>query len=281
MDEQALAEAIEQDSPKEQENLELEEDQEEQQEEAQLSPLEIEAQKMGHTSKDDFVAGGGDPERWKSPHEYVSYGKLMNRLDKTNRNMDQMADKFDKRVENLNKINQQQTESKLAALKTEQRNAVASQDTEAFDDAQKEIDDLSTQKPEDATDDKQTKDHVTVAWEEKNPWINDAKDPRTQMALGLWQGYKDTNPNGTPKDALDYIDKQLEAMSPPQHNQRRNSANTTERGTQTQRAKGKVTSIKQLSPELQQAYAKTIDIWGDDKAGVEAFIQAAQDSEKR
>lgn len=283
MDEEALVEAIDQDSPKEQENLELENKQveQEEQEEVQLSALEAEAQKMGHTSKEDFIAKGGDPERWKTPHEYVSYGKLMSRLDKTNHNMDDMANKFDKRVEGLNKIHQQQMESKIKSLRNEQRSAVEASDTDRYDAAQKEIDDLSVQDTTDTTDDTSTKDPAILDWEKKNPWVKDANDPKAQMVSGLWNGYVKTNPNASISEALTYVDKQLEAMSPPQHNQRRNSANTTERGSQTQRTKGKVTSIKQLSPEFQQEYARTIDIWGDDKAGVEAFIQAAQDSEKR
>lgn len=285
LDEQALADAIEQDSPEQEENLETEVEQEEQeqQEEVKLSALELEAQKMGHTSKEDFVAKGHDPEKWKTPHEYVSYGKLMSRLDKQNHKMDEMGDKFEARVGNLNKMHQQQLDAKVAALKVEQRNAVEDRDTDRFDAATKEIEDISKQ-VEDVADDKSNvsnKDPVTLAWEEKNPWINDANDPKTQMALGLWKGYKDANPNGTAQQALAYIDKQLEAMSPPQHNQRRDNVNTTERGNQTQRTKGKITSIKQLSPEWQQEWASTgFDIWGNNKEGKAAFIQAALDSEK-
>lgn len=197
--------------------------------------------------------------------------------------MDDMSNKFDQRVEGLNKIHQQQMDAKIKSLRDEQRNAVEESDTDRFDKAQKQIDDLSTQADDDtAADTTVNKDPATLAWEEKNPWINDANDPKTQMALGLWKGYKDTNPNGTVQQALAYIDKQLEAMSPPQHNQRRYNVNTTERGNQTVRTKGKITSIKQLSPEWQQEWARTgFDIWGNNKEGKTAFIQAAQDSEKK
>lgn len=281
LNEEALAEAIEQDSPKEQENLELEVGQEDQ-EEVQLSALQKEAQAMGHTSKEDFVANGGDPDRWKTEHEYVSYGKLQARLDKQNHKMDDMSNKFDQRVEGLNKIHQQQMDAKIKSLRDEQRNAVEERDTDRFDKAEKEIEELSAQKVEDKPNETSTKDDAILAWEDKNPWINDPNDPKSQMTTGLWNGYVKANPNASVSEALNYVDKQLEAMSPPQHNQRRDNVNTTERGNQTQRTKGKVTSIKQLSPEWQQEWARTgFDIWGNNKEGIAAFIQAAQDSEKR
>jgi len=280
IDEQALEDALGQDEIEQEQEINQEVDQEdqEQQEEDQLTALEKEAADMGHTSKEEFVANGGDPERYKTAHEYVSYGKLQERNNKTNAKLDAMEEKFNKRLENVNKLHQQQLDAKVAALKADQRNAVEESDTEAYDKAQQEIDDLSVQKSEDGLDDAPPEDPAITAWKEKNPWVTDENDPKAQMVGGLWNGYVKANPDATIQSAIAYVDKQLEAMSPPQHNQRRDNVNITERGSQTTRTKGKINSVKQLSPAWQQEWSNTgFDLWNGNEKD---FIQAALDYDR-
>ena len=67
--------------------------------EPEYSALELEARKDGHTTKDEWIAAGKDPERWKSAHEFVEYGKIKGALDKSKADQDKLRDDYDKRFE--------------------------------------------------------------------------------------------------------------------------------------------------------------------------------------
>ena len=122
-----------------------EEAEEVQAEEPEYSALELEAREDGHTTKEEWTEAGKDPERWKSPHEYVEYGKIKGALDKSKADTDRLRDDYDKRFENLNKLHKAETESKIKALKADQRQAVEEADTEAYDKAQTQIEELKVE----------------------------------------------------------------------------------------------------------------------------------------
>lgn len=250
------------------------EDKTEADEAPEYSPLELEAREDGHTTKSEWEAAGKDPERWKSAHEYVEYGKIKGALDKSKAAQDQLRDDYDKRFENLNKLHKAEVDTKIKALKAEQRQAVEEADTEAFDQKQTQIDELKAVKEEPEA--KQQTPSEIVEWEAKNEWIKDESDPRTMMAQGLYNGYVKNNPNGNPKDLIAYVNKQMK-LDEVTTNPRRDAPSETTRAPITPKSSGKL-SMNNLSGEEQDLWNKAgADLWGGDK---KAFLQSVSDSRK-
>jgi hypothetical protein len=246
----------------------------------EYSPLELEAREDGHTTKDEWTEAGKDPERWKSAHEYVEYGKIKSALDRSKADQDKIREDYDKRFENLNKLHKAETDSKIKALKAEQRKAVEEADTEAFDDAQGKIDDLKVEEVEETPAPKgNAKPAEITDWEARNTWINDPKDPKTQMTQGLYNGFMQANPNSSPKEVVDYIDAQLKGMGmvEAKTNPRRDAPSETGRSPITPKSNGKL-SMSGLSNDERDLWAKAgADLWGGDK---KAFLQSVADSRR-
>ena len=252
-------------------------------EELNYTPLEEEAMKDGWTRKDEWDKAGKDSERWKSAHEFVSYGKLKSAMDETKRAQDELKADFDKRLENINKMHKAETDQKIKALKAQQRTAIKEADIDEHDELQKQIDDIeSVDKTPPAKEKEEVPDRAPeiTAWEAKNTWINDPNDPKAQATYGLWNGYVQANPNSTNAQALEYIDKQLETLGlvKPLSNARREAPAETER-TAIVPAKntGKLT-MNDLTQEEKGLWRDCgQDIW---EGNQKAFLQSMKDGRK-
>ncbi len=277
MDEEALKDAFSNHEDDEQEEqTSQDEEQDEQQEEIQLTATEQEAFAGGWTNKDDFTSKGGDPERWKTAHEYISFGNIKKQLDSTKSQMDQMKRSFDDRLDGVNKIHHAQMEAKIKSLKSQQRQAVDEADTEKYDRAQAEIENIETAaKTETETETStQTKDPAITAWEAKNSWINDTNDHRSQMAIGLFNGYTSSNKNATVQQALDYVDQHM-SLNKTSTNPRRDAPTSSERSTQTNKSRGRQLTMSDLTQEEKSLWNNAgFDLWGNDK---KAFLQSVKD----
>ena len=271
-EEQAINEAFE-----DYEEVDESIDNEEEKEEPQYSALELEAREDGHTTKDEWTAAGKDPERWKSAHEFVEYGKIKGALDKSKADTDKLREDYDRRFENLNKLHKAETDSKIKALKAEQRQAVEEADTEAYDKAQTQIEELKEEPAPVKTE--PSKNQEIADWEAKNPWINDSADPKAQAAQGLFNGYTQANPNATAKQSLEYVDSQMKAMGMVQapSNPRRDAPNETGRNTPAPKQTGKI-SMSDLTQEERQLWANAgNDLWGGNQ---KEFLQSVTDSRR-
>ncbi len=179
--------------------------------------------------------------------ERESNGRLQVVLHEST-NVDEFKEQTDSRINNLNKLHDQEMNSKIKALRDEQRVAVSEADTERFDNVQKQIDDINVT-PE-VKDDAPQKDPAITEWEKANEWSQDSSNPKLQAANGFLAGYLQQNPNAPMKDALVYVDKQIaETFSPPT-NPRRETANTNERGRQSSKNKGGIGMADLTQEEL-------------------------------
>jgi len=247
-------------------------------EEQEYSPLEQEALDSGWTPKEQFVEKGGDAERWKTAHEYVEYGKLKNALNNAKADQDRMKSDFDKRLESVNKIHKAQQEAQLNAYKEEQRRAVEEADTAAYDEAQKKIDGMKNETPQEVP----AKDPKIIEWENKNSWVNDIKDPRAQEANDLWNSYVNRNPNDSVDNALAYIDRVM-GLNERETNPRREAPSDTSRQTTKTKTKSSL-SFNDLTQEERDFYNQTKhDLWADAKhpnGNVKEYLKAVKDSRK-
>lgn len=243
--------------------------------EVEYTPLEQEAMKDGWTRKEDWTEAGKDPERWKSPHEFVEYGKLKAALDSTKRAQDEMKSDFDGRIKSLNKKHEADTLIKIQELKEQQRAAVEQADTDAYDKAGKELENLEKPKAEDAPPEK---DPVIAEWEKKHEWINDTTDSRAMAANGIWNSYIQANPNSTNQQALAYLDKELDKLGivKPLSNSRRDSPSENERTTIVPKKSGKVT-MSTITAEEKEQWKQYPQFFGNDE---KVFLKAIEDSRK-
>ena len=251
--------------------------------EPEYSELETEARKDGHTTKAEWEAAGKDPERWKSPHEFVEYGKIKGALDKSKADQDRQLEDFDKRLENVNKIHQAETKAKLAALKDEQRQAMLEADEEKYDKAEAKIEAIKEEVKEEEKPKPQAQEvpQVIQDWETKNPWINTPTDPRTQQAWGLYNGYVKNNPNGRPEDLVAYVNEHM-GLNKPATNPRREAPSETMRAPASAK-KGNRISMSTLTDQEKEDFRDFgADCWPNGKGGVNEkdFLQSVADSRK-
>ena len=257
--------------------VEQEVEQEEVKDEPQYSALEQEARDDGHTTKDEWTEAGKDPERWKSAHEFVEYGKIKNALEKSRADTDKLRNDYDKRFENLNKLHKADTDNKIKALKADQRKAVEEADTVAYDEAQVKIEELKVEPEPVKSEPESNKSAEIIAWEKDNDWINNPDDPRTDAALDFWDGYVKRNPNGNNAAGLKYVSDKISQLYPskPKTNPRRDSPGETSRAPSTPKVTGKI-SMSDLTPEEKNTWNNTKDWYDSEKD----FLIAVKDSRR-
>jgi hypothetical protein len=247
---------------------------EEEVEQEEISPLMQEALDAGYKDKEAFVEAGGDPEKHVSPHEFVRYGKLQKSMREQMRRFESKEQEFEKRFEHLNQMHKMDMDSKIKALKEQQRAAVDEADGEAFDRAQVEIEAIQEQNTQPAVT---TDKHPSIVkWESDKDWINDEEDIRALTAQGAWNAYIAKNPDETVENALAFVDKQLEKLAPTQVNPLRDMPTATEKGKRTAGKKRGVT-MDDLTQEEREMWRNASDIWGGDQ---KAFLKSVEDARK-
>jgi hypothetical protein len=183
-----------------------------------LSPVEVEAREMGYKSKEDFIKEGRDPEAWVSPKEYVRWKKHEN---KTHEQINKIRYEAEESKRNLKMLHDQILKQKIDELTQIRDQKIDYADREGYNAVQKQIDNLQ-QPPQ------LQKDPLITSWEEKNPWIFDKTNPKTQDALVIFRGYAAANETATTAQALAYVEDKLNSLYP-NVNERRDRPTTTEK----------------------------------------------------
>lgn len=226
----------------------------EQEPELELSPTEQKAYDQGWRPQEDF---SGPEENWKTAKEYVKDGEWLKQIKDLNQKFDTQQQEFDTRLENTNKLNAERNKSEIAKLKKQQRESVDNADTEAFDNAQAEIESLEAEaldtvvKPKEA----EAKDPAVAAWENKNPWILDTSDDRTVVAQSFFNSFLQQNPTATVDQALSHVDSKIVALYPQNNNNlRREQPNSTETPRRTSARRNKDLTMGDLTANEKQDY---------------------------
>lgn len=255
-------------------------------EKPELSELEKEAQSMGHTSKDEWTAAGKDPDRWKTPHEYVEFGKIKKQMDEQKAN-------FDERLTANEKLHKAKLAAEIKALEALKRTAVEEADTEKYDKTQKEIDDLkASDKPAVKEDDPRGPE--IAAWEAKNPWVNDPSQTvsvrgvqvsKAVIANDAYSRFLATNPNATQSAALAAVDVEMAKLNEPANNPRRDTTTSTERPTAPIKKNPNRISMNDISAEDKAVWNNmemAASIWPDGKGGRDEkkFLQSIVDAKR-
>lgn len=158
----------------------------------------------GYMSKEAWIAAGKDPDKYVSKEVYIERGeriKMRQQLEKD----------FDNRIKNLNLLHQAQIKTMREDLLAKRDEAIDTADKAAvkgYDKQLKELDDM-----EDLVKDQQQPSQVqkppeVVEWEQENPWIFNADDPRVALANRIYT--KAIEEGKTVAGALRAVDKEID-----------------------------------------------------------------------
>jgi len=240
-------------------------------EELQLNGTEQKAYDQGWRPKDDFE---GPEDNWKSAKEYVRDGEFLATIKELHQKVDSQKVDFDQRLENSNKLHEARKAREISDLKTQQRDAVRTSDTELYDDAQKQIEKLEEAPVE--VKRSQTVDPVISEWESKNAWINDSTDERTPVAQGIWNQYIAKNPTASNAQAIDHVDSRMNALYPTNNsNPRRNQQNTNETPAKRGKKASKTLTMGDLTQDEKSEWAMFGQTMFKDES---AFLSAVKDA---
>lgn len=247
------------------------EDADNQNEDLNLSEIEQEAYDQGWRPESEYTGKEGS---WKTPITYIVDGKYYDEMKSNHAEMKQMKVDFDQRLENSNKLHVARTAREISDLKAQQRDAVMTSDTEAYDDAQKQIEKLQEAPVE--VKKSQAVDPVISEWESNNAWINDLTDERTPVAQGIWSQYLAKNPTASNAQAIAHIDERMGKLYPTSNNNpRRNQQNTNE----TPAKRGKKSSKSLTMGDLTQDEKSEWAMFGQSMFKNEAaFLSAVKDA---
>jgi len=222
----------------------------------ELTAIEQKAFDQGWRPQEEF---NGAEENWKTPKEFIRDGEWLAKLREKDQRLDRIEKDFNDRLENTNKLHEARRQADIKKLKAQQREAVDGQDTEAFDHAQTQIDELEGQEVKTTTTTTTTetdKDPAIAAWEEKNPWFNDMSDERGGVAVGIYNTFANQNKTASSAQVLAHVDARMDKLYPTNtENPRRNQPNTTENNTRRSSRQSKGLSMSDLTAEEKQDYA--------------------------
>jgi len=224
----------------------------EQQEEIKLSDFEQKQYDEGWRPIDDFT---GPEENWKTAKEFQRDGEWLAKLREKDQRLDRIEKDFNDRLENTNKLHEARRQADIKKLKAQQREAVNVQDTESFDHAQTQIEELEGQEVKPTTPTEPGKDPVIAAWEEKNPWFNDMSDERGSVAVGIYNTFANQNKQATSAQVLAHVDARMDKLYPSNPgNPRRNQPNTTENNNRRSSRQSKGLSMVDLTADEKQEW---------------------------
>lgn len=243
--------------------------------ELQLTDVEKTAYDQGWRPQEEFE---GSEDNWKTAKEYVKDGEWLGKIRDLNQKIDNQQKDFDSRLENTNKLNEARRQAEIGELKSKQRDAVEMGDTDAYDKSQTKIDNL--EKQEVIVPPTVNKDPSIAAWEDANPWVNDAENEKAAIAIGIFNTYASKNPGATNQQVLEHLDGRLEKLYPAEAktNPRRQQPNSTENNTKPTQRKGKDLAMSDLTNAEQNDWNMFgASMFGDQKT----FLKAVADARKK
>ena len=100
-----------------------------------------------HISKEDWIAKGNDPDKWRSPEVFEERGQLIQQVEALKhqsaldrQNMDAQRQDTDIQIRNLNQLHNATLQQTIADLESRRTAAVEDADAQAVDAIQKQID---------------------------------------------------------------------------------------------------------------------------------------------
>lgn len=226
-------------------------------------------------------AGGWKPEEeWdgedtQKPEQFISAelfnerGVWIERHKAQQKQISELESSFNTRMNNANKIHQQQMEVQKSDLERKRDDAIDSADREAANGYQKDIDKLNQQPVEQVpiNNDQTTLD----TWNTNNPWIL-GNDPKAAYAKQQFVAYQTQGMNSAAAIAQmeSDVNKAFPALNPERNNQAVSEGGSKPGGKRAQ----KKLSMADLTNDELKYYRAMPGAWESEKA----YLQAVQDT---
>lgn len=207
------------------------------------------ARLQGWTDKDEY---NGEPETWKTAHEFLEYGRSHNRVLKQNNDkllsqVSELQQTMQQLVADTEQQKKKAVDKAISDLKQQKAEAITEADGERVNQIDEEIDRLKTEQISEPAVNPHFK-----AWVKDNQWYEN--DPELAIeADALANMYINANHNLQPEKVYELITNRIKRDFPEKfHNPNKNEPASVAKGHHTKPTPGKKT-YNDLPPEAKQA----------------------------
>lgn len=186
-------------------------------EERVLTPAEEKASQFGWVPKDEWVAAGNKEEDWRSAREFNDRGEIFQSLHNAKRDLKQTQATLSALQRHHQYVFEKAQAQALEELKREKRTAIRSEDFEAVEAIENEIEKKQEefQREKDTLIREQQAAAVAMqphpefqAWVGRNQWYSTDQEMKEDAdAFGVV--YMNKNPTAAPSDVLKYVESRI------------------------------------------------------------------------
>lgn len=166
----------------------------------------------------------GDPGEWVDAKEFVGRQSLFDKIKSLKDELRSQRQSFDTDMQQIKGYVQQMSkveyDKAVRQIKQERRAAVEERDVEAveqFDEQLKQVEQARINMPDPKAQQTQRMAQEVqeqfTAWKDKNSWYQEDHELR-QEADSLGTGYGAKNPNKSPADVMDYVERTIKKLYP-------------------------------------------------------------------
>lgn len=187
----------------------------------ELSETEVQASEQGWVPKEEWVAGGGNADEWRTAKEFVDRGELYKTIHSTKRDLKQTQAALTALQRHHQFVFEKAQKEAIEELKREKRLAIRDEDFARLEAVEEEIEKTQEQQAverkalqQEQLTAQQINPHPEfIAWVDRNNWYTQNSDMREEAdAFGLV--YMQRNPGVASQDVLKYVEGKIKKTYP-------------------------------------------------------------------
>ena len=248
------------------------------------------AKKYGHLSKEEWVAAGKDPDKYKTPEEFDKTGKVIEQLYSLKKKVDQRDREIQALVDYQQRTSQREYERAKKDLESRLASSKDDMDMEGVAHYTKELTRLEDMEQNSQVQQLQQAQHAAqTAFIERNQhWFNDRNPDLKQRAIEIDNELKSVYPNATYEELAQKIETRMQYEHPERvSGQVRARPSVSSSQSSVNKTAVNTSSVKRafqgLSQDLKDTYSATkriVESRGDKEYTVNDFInQLKKDGE--
>ncbi len=246
-----------------------------------VSDAEKKATGLGWRPKDEWK---GSEDDWSSAKRFLQTREIIESNKHLRSDIDKMNHEFDNRIQNLQKLHEQNLDSQIEVLKDKRDSAAQDADMDTYHAVNKQLDDLQKQPASVDNNSQQLVNNianhpVTQTFIQENPWIKEdgAKGIYGKKIFADWVGQNTNNPNATLEEGLKLVKESVNREFQQTNPNRETSQSMGDKGSgsrkTTARNRLSMSDLSRVENNIWHAMGKT---WKNE----EDFLQAVADSRK-
>lgn len=247
-------------------------------EENQHSESELAAMDKGWRPKEEWE---GDPDDWRPAKQFLEWGEMRSTIKNQSSQINGMKKSYTQDISNLNAVHKKQLEIREKQIKSELKAAIKDGNEELAEELITEQGEIAGQKNSlDSTGSANVQNDAVIQgeWEENNPWIFDATDPRAAAAhsafnLATSKGITDMS------EKLAFVDERVQKLGigSGRVNQNRHKAGNVAGSSVTGNGnKGRKLTMNDITSDESQLR----EIFADGPEGDKLFLKSIENMRK-